>query len=235
MSGKNLNDRIMNIKDNIEDIEKLIEEYKPFIASVVQQHIGRFVEYGVDDELSIGLMAFHESIKKYEIDKGNFLSFARITIKNRLIDYYRKEYKNRNAVTYIEQLKPDDTEEEYDPCPEASIKEYDEQQLSRLRRFELEEIKRELVGWGISFSDVAKSSPKHAKTKRAYLNAIHFIASSPEVLHIMKEKKYLPVEKITKATKIPRKTVERGRNYIIAAVLILTGDYNHIKDYIKWR
>ncbi|MGI6485594.1 MAG: RNA polymerase sigma-I factor [Thermoanaerobacterales bacterium] len=233
MVGENLNDRVMNIKNDTNNIEKMIEEYKPFIASVVQRHIGKFVEYGVDDELSIGLMAFHEAIKKYDISKGNFLTFARIIIKNRIIDYYRKEHQNKCVVTYIEQLKQN--EEDSDPCPEASIKEYKEQELSKLRRFELGEIKKELTKWGISFHDVAKSSPKHASTKKAYLNVIHFIISSPEILSIMKKKKYLPVEKITKTTKIPRKTVERGRKYIIAAVLIMTGDYNHIKDYIQWR
>jgi RNA polymerase sigma factor len=58
---------------------------------------------------------------------------------------------------------------------------------------------------------------------------------SPELIDIIKNKKYLPVEKIAAGLKIPRKRIERGRNYIIAAVLILSGDYQFINEYIKWR
>jgi RNA polymerase sigma factor len=97
------------------------------------------------------------------------------------------------------------------------------------------EMKKELSRWGITFADVARSSPKQESTRKAYLKAANFVINTPEVLNIMKTKRYLPVDKIVSATKIPRKTVERGRNYIIAAVLILSGDYQYIREYIQWR
>ncbi|MDN5302454.1 MAG: polymerase sigma factor [Thermoanaerobacteraceae bacterium] len=234
MTDFSLNQRIINIKDNADEINRLIEEYKPFIASVVEKHIGRYVEYGRDDELSIALMAFHEAVRKYDISRGNFLTFARITIKHRLVDFYRREQKNV-PVVYLE--SPDDEEEEkyWDITFDKSIKEYDERQISELRRWELMEMKKELSRWGITFADVARSSPKQESTRKAYLKAANFVINTPEVLNIMKTKRYLPVDKIVSATKIPRKTVERGRNYIIAAVLILSGDYQYIREYIQWR
>lgn len=231
----NLNDRVIKIKDNKEEIDKLIEEYKPFIASTVESHVGRYIEYGVDDELSIALMAFNEAIEKYDDKRGNFLTFARITIKHRLIDYYRKEQRNQNIYTFVEPLDQDEFEVLSDPYINESIKEYTEEEISRFRRLELSEIKKELEGFGISFADVAKSSPKQRGTRKTYLKAIDFITNSPEVLDIIKTKKYLPVEKICTALKIPRKRIERGRNYIIAATLILSGDYQYINDYIQWR
>jgi RNA polymerase sigma factor len=234
MSDCNLNQKVISIKNNIEEVNRLIQEYKPFIASTVQSYVGRYVEYGVDDELSIALMAFHESIQKYDINKGNFLSFAKITIKHRLIDYYRKEQK-KQAPVYLEQVRDEDEEEVEDLSSDEAIKQFNERQLAEFRRMELEEIKKELARWNITFSDVARSSPKQEGTRAAYLDVINFIMSTPELLEHMKKKKYLPVEKIVKATKIPRKTVERGRNYIVAAVLILSGDYQYIKDYIQWR
>lgn len=232
---QSLNKRVIDIKDNIEGISGLIEEYKPFIASTVESHVGRYVEYGIDDELSIALMAFHEAIKKYDIQKGNFLSFARITIKHRLIDYYRKEQRKNGPVVYIEPSKQQDNEELADLYVSESVKEYTESQINELRRLELQEIKKELTLWGISFSDVAKSSPKQEGTRHTYLMAIEFIMNNPEIISIIKQKKYLPIEKITTALKIPRKRIERGRNYIVAAVLILSGDYQYINEYIKWR
>ena len=234
MSDQSLNERVIYIKGNKEEADGLIQEYKPFIASVVQSHVGRYVEYGIDDELSIALMAFNESIEKYDIAKGNFLSYARMTIKHRLIDYYRRENKNPAKLVSIEQVQSDGNHKE-DLSSDESIKEYHERELGAFRRMELEEIKTELSEWGISFADVAKSSPKQQGTKRAYLDAVKLVVNSPELLDTVKSKRYLPVDKIVKTLKIPRKTVERGRNYIVAAVLILSGDYNYLKDYIQWR
>ncbi|MGI5857939.1 MAG: RNA polymerase sigma factor SigI [Tepidanaerobacteraceae bacterium] len=230
-----LNERVIHIKNNTEEVNRLIEEYKPFIASTVESHVARYVEYGIDDELSIALIAFHEAIKKYDIKKGNFLSFARITIKHRLIDYYRKEQRKNESVVYIEPNKQDDDDELVDIYVSESVKEYTESQISHLRRLELQEIKKELALWGISFPDVAKSSPKQKGTRNTYIKAIHYIMNNPEILNIIKKKKYLPIGKITAALKIPRKRIERGRNYIVAAVLILSGDYQFINEYIKWR
>ncbi|MDK2879717.1 MAG: polymerase sigma factor [Thermoanaerobacteraceae bacterium] len=234
MTDFSLNQRIINIKDNADEINRLIEEYKPFIASVVEKHIGRYVEYGRDDELSIALMAFHEAVEKYDISRGNFLSFARITIKHRLVDFYRREQK-KVPVVYMESPDNEEDENYWDITFDKSIKEYDERQISELRRWELMEMKKELSRWGITFADVARSSPKQESTRKAYLKAANFVINTPEVLNIMKTKRYLPVDKIVSATKIPRKTVERGRNYIIAAVLILSGDYQYIREYIQWR
>lgn len=233
MSDRNLNQRVIYIKENKEEADKLIKEYRPFIATVVQSHVGRYVEYGIDDELSIGLMAFHEAIEKYDIAKGNFLSFARMTIKHRLIDHYRRETKNPVKLLSIEQGNPDDGIEE-DLSVDESIKQYQERELATLRRLEIQEIQKELSQWGISFADVAKSSPKQQGTKKAYMDAVKLVATCPELLDTVKLKRYLPVDKIVKGLKIPRKTVERGRNYIVAAVLIISGDYDYLKDYIQW-
>ena len=139
------------------------------------------------------------------------------------------------SIVYIEPNKQHDDDESIDIYVSESVKEYTEAQISKLRRLELQEIKEELALWGITFSDVAKSSPKQEGTRNTYLKAIQFIMDNPEIAEIIKEKKYLPIGKITSALKIPRKRIERGRNYIVAAVLILSGDYQFVNEYIKWR
>ncbi|ADL08768.1 RNA polymerase sigma factor SigI [Thermosediminibacter oceani] len=233
MSHPSINERVMMIKSNKDEVNRLIEEYRPFIASVVEKYLGRRVEYGIDDELSVAMIAFDEAVQRYDIKKGNFLAFARNVIRSRLVDYYRRERKNRETVMYIVQNQEDE-EYELDISIEESIKKHREEEISEQRRLEILEIKKELEKWGLTFSDVAKSSPKQEGTRRIYLQVIDFIMSSPEILDTIKQKKYLPVDKIVKATKIPRKKIERGRNYIIAAVIILSGDYRYIKEYIKW-
>lgn len=46
-------------------------------------------------------------------------------------------------------------------------------------------------------------------------------------------KKYIPIAEIEKALKISRKKIERLRKYIIAIIIIITGDYYYIKEYIR--
>ncbi|HWR60959.1 MAG TPA: RNA polymerase sigma-I factor [Clostridia bacterium] len=237
MFYKSINERVMKIKDNADEKSIFIEEYKPFIAAAVEKATGRFVSYGQDEELSIGLMAFDEAINHYDQNKGSFLSFAQNVIKKRLIDYYRKEKKHQN-ITYISEYTTgeNDGEEVFDntiAAGEAQSK-YEQEEINRLRRQELVQLKEELSDWGLKLDDVARSSPKHASTKGSYLDIVRYIIDRPELVKRLKTKKYLPVAEIEEGTKLPRKTIERSRNYVVAAVTILTGDYYCIREFIDW-
>ncbi|MDP4092303.1 MAG: RNA polymerase sigma factor SigI [Bacillota bacterium] len=230
MCPLSINERVNTIKNNETEINCLVEEYRQFIASCVQKVTGRYVRYGEDDELSIGLMAFVESVNSYDLEKGNFLSFSQNVIKRRLIDYYRKERKHSNVISINEYLNEED--EEQDLTEGKSLERYSDEELAEYRRLELAELKEELAGWDISFFDLAEASPKHKKTRKEYNEIISFLLSKPNLVNIIKSKKYLPVAEIEKELKIPRKTIERARKYIIAVILILTGDYQYIRNFV---
>ncbi|HYE81365.1 MAG TPA: RNA polymerase sigma-I factor [Clostridia bacterium] len=237
MFYKSINERVMNIKSATDEKNTFIEEYKPFIAAAVEKATGRYVSYGQDEELSIGLMAFDEAIIHYDQQKGNFLSFAQNIIRKRLIDYYRKEKKHQ-AVTYISEYSTEeaDGEEVFDniiTAEEAQSKYY-QGEINQLRRQELLQLKEELSSWGLKLDDVAKSSPKHIGTKNSYLDIVKYIIDKPELVKRIKIKHYLPVSEIEEGTKLPRKTIERSRNYVVAAMIILTGDYYCIREFIDW-
>jgi RNA polymerase sigma factor len=237
MFYESINERVMNIKNIKDEKNAFIEEYKPFIASAVEKATGKYVSYGLDEELSIGLMAFDEAIDHYDRQKGSFLSFAQNIIRKRLIDYYRKEKKHK-AVTYISEYSSEEAfgEDVFENVIAASESQnkYYQDEVNQLRRQEIEELKEELSNWGLKFSDIAKSSPKHASTKNSYLDIVKYIIDSPELVTKIKEKKYLPVAEIEGGTKLPRKTIERSRNYVLAAMIILTGDYYCIREFIDW-
>ncbi len=96
------------------------------------------------------------------------------------------------------------------------------------------QLKTELEKFDLDFNDIAKSSPKHKGTKKSYLDIVKFIIENKEIVDKIKQKKYIPVAEIQMATNLPRKTIERSRNYVIAAVIILTGDYYSLREYIDW-
>jgi RNA polymerase sigma factor len=235
--SETINERVERIRLLKDEKSEFIQEYKPFIASTVEKCVGRYVIYGQDDELSIGLIAFEEAINHYDESKGSFLSFAQNVIKRRIIDYYRKE-KRHQSVIHINDYYPaeEDGENVYDylVTAEQVQGQYFEKEVNDLRKMEIMQLKSELEKFDLDFSDIAKSSPKHKGTKKAYLDIVKFIIENKEVADKIKQKKYIPVAEIQMATNLPRKTIERARNYVIAAVLILTGDYYSLREYIDW-
>ena len=79
--------------------ETFLAEYRTFIRHVASQACFRSLEWGRDDELSEALIAFNEAIDLFVADKGvPFLAYARVLMKRRLIDYYRR-HRLRQAIS----------------------------------------------------------------------------------------------------------------------------------------
>lgn len=229
-----IEDRVEKAKKDPEEANKLIEEYRPFIASTIQKRTGRFLEYGKDDELTIGMLAFKESIDFFDKSKGKFLSFAKHVINLRMIDYYRKTKKERNEIS-LELINQQETENTLDIGTVRSIEEYKKEKDNESRKLEILQFRKELNDWGIQFSDLVKASPKQDKLRSIYKDVAKLIIENEELLNILISTKKLPIREIEKLTDIHRKKIERGRIYIISLIIVLRGDYPYLKEYINWR
>jgi RNA polymerase sigma factor len=228
-----LNLRVMNIKGNAEEKSMLIEQYKPYIALCVERFTKRYVNYGHDDELSIGLIAFDEAIEGYDISRGSFLAFASGVIKRRLIDYVRKEGRQVNVISFSA-VSEDKEGKPIDITYNESIRLHAANEESRMRKLEIEEFVDVLKQWGISLEDLADVSPKQEKTRLLYKQIVQYIINNPEVFQELISKKLLPIIEIQKGMEIPRKKIERARKYIISMVIMITGDFKYIQSYIDW-
>ncbi|NMB98255.1 MAG: RNA polymerase sigma-I factor [Clostridiaceae bacterium] len=231
MESSSINDRVQNIKDNNEDINIFIEEYKPFIASCAVKACGKYLKYGEDDELSIALIAFTESIDAYDASKGNFLTFAQGVIRRRIIDYYRKEKKHIDIVSLNDIHSEND--DDFDLSDRKALEKQQLADLNASRRLEIEEFKRELEKWDINLHDLVKESPKHKSTRDICSKVIKYIISKPETVEFIMQKKYIPLSDLEKSLKLSRKKIERFRKYIIAMIIIATEEYQFLKEYIK--
>jgi RNA polymerase sigma factor len=213
-----LEDRVIEAKGDKEQRNSLISQFKPFIASVIQKRLGRYLEYGRDDELSVGLVAFNEAITTFDKKKGKFLSFARIVITNRLIDHFRKQSRNRTVpLSYDEESEDPLT----DLMNKKSFEDYSYKVEDDERKLEVIEYSQALEDWGISFSQVVKVSPKHENLRREYKKIAKIIAEDPDLLSELERKRRLPIKQIEKIVSIHRKKIERGRIYIIALVVAI--------------
>jgi RNA polymerase sigma factor len=215
---------------NTELQNRIIRDYKPFIAKTVSSVCRRFINEG-DDEFSIGLIAFNEAIEKYSIDKGSsFIAFAELLIKRRVIDYIRKEAKLRTV--HIEEEEEKDTAQTYLDT-KLSMEEFYKQIEQEQRREEIIHYQKVLKEFGISFQELVEQSPKHFDARLNAIKVAKLLAENRELCTKLFEKKQLPIKQLQNMVHLSRKTLERNRKYIIAITIVLTGDYVYLKDYIK--
>jgi RNA polymerase sigma factor len=214
------------------DINEFIMKYKPFIYAVINQYEGSYVTD--EDELStIGMLAFKEAYDTYVLEKGNFYSYAKMVIKSRLIDYFRKEKKYRdNEFIYLnndsfEKLGLDTIESE------EALEKFNMTEENFFRKDEILRLSRELKSYGITFRDLEKITPKKYDLAVKYKKSAEFVVKNRELLKKFIENGRLPATEIENEIMITKKQIDRGRKYIIALILIKKGDYELISEYIK--
>ncbi len=215
-----VNERAIIAKESNEEFERLITEYRPFI-------LGRVYDQGFgsdDDEISVALMAFYEAVKTYKEEKGNFLSYAASVIKYRLIDNRRKLKKSGLHVLKNEE---DGYIDQYTARQQAEIVE-DRQE----RRLEIMDFVNELGGWGMKLEQLAEASPKHKSSKELCGYVLGAMLSDEDLKEQIRKTKKLPVKQIAQKLGVSEKLLERHRRYLIAAYIIHSGGYQHLKDYV---
>ena len=100
---------------------------------------------------------------------------------------------------------------------------------------EIEALTGELSDYDIDFFALATASPRTAKTRTACGEALRAMQTPPPLTDILREKKLLPIKELTKRVSISRKLIDRHRKYLIAASLILSGDYPGLSEYMPVR
>lgn len=225
--------RVYGAKENSMVADELIEDYLPFILSETSKFTGGSAKLGEDDEVSIAMIAFHQAIESYDKKRGTFLGFAATVIKNRLIDYARKESRHQQIIS----LDSPSTQRENSGSLLDTIAEEDNQYLHLdYRSATLEEIKTlvaELEGFGLSLTDIADNSPKQERTLEACQQAVSFCLQHPDIVENIRETGRLPLSRIVKETDLPRKTLERHRRYLLTLLLIYSNGYAIIRGHLK--
>lgn len=218
-----LEERIIISAEDKSERGEIIIEYTNFILSSASRVLKRHITTD-DDAFSVAMIAFDEAMIKFSRDKGSFLSFAAVVIKNRLTDYLRKEMRHSSALPFSS-LSKDDGEGE-----ELSFEVTDTRGSLTDAALEMRFLNHELERYSISLEDIYKSMPTYSSTRTTCMKIAMHIAGSDELYRIVRAKKTLPVKRLMAETGVNEKIFERYRKYIITAVVILRGEYEHIKD-----
>ncbi|MCL4417187.1 MAG: RNA polymerase sigma-I factor [Actinobacteria bacterium] len=218
-----LEQRVIKSKNDNDELNALISDFKPFIASVVQKKVGRYLEYGTDDELSVGLSAFMEAVNSFNFEKGAFLNFSRLVINARVIDFLRKKSKLKTI-----SIDEDSRDELSAVLDKKSMERYMLETEEENRKLEVIEYTSLLKNWNISFNELVRISPKKDTLRQEYKKAALAIINNDNLLNELMRTKRLPVQGIEKILKIHRKKLERGRIYIIAIVLAVLNGLSYL-------
>jgi len=231
---RELDNLIISLKKDPSKYDKIIQEHENAILAYTSKVTGRYITKS-DDEWSIALLAFTQAIENYELDKGAFISFSRLLIKRRLIDYFRSQVKYTTELSIDPILFDTEHDENED---NISIRLAVSDKVSRREendiKLEIQALDQIISEYGFSFFDLTKCSPHAKKTKASCAKAVNYILENQIIIQELRGTRQLPLKIIEKNTKLPRKILERHRKYIIAAVEILSGDYPHLAEYLQY-
>jgi RNA polymerase sigma factor len=215
--------------------QDIIQDNKIFVQQLTSKICKRPVSWN-DDEMSISLIAFNEAINRYaESQNDNFYNFAKVVIHSRLIDYFRKQGRQQMAVS-LDAVTLDADGEEYQTNP-AEIKhswqQYHEQQLVRERMEEIEIYSERLEEFGIYFEELEDASPDRIDARKNLIQLAYQFVEYPHLVDLLEQTKQLPIKQILQFARVSRKTMERGRKYLLALIVILVADdLPHLKSSI---
>lgn len=215
----------MNLKrDNFMCENEFIEEHFPFIIKSISKVTKRYVSIENDEEFSIGILAFHEAMKKHSEDKGPFLPFANLVISSRIKNYLLKENKHRLDPS-LESLKEEGiefSEEMLNPIEDRSH-----------LKDEIKNLKLHISEFGFDFEDLVDDSPKHKKTRENAINLSKKVSEEKPLVDFMYEKKRLPIKRISLQFNVTEKIIKGSKRFIITVIIIFDKNYRNLKLWIK--
>lgn len=231
MNKGNIVAQVLAAQENSQAADGVVRQFLPLIKSETAKFINRSPREGVDDELSIAMLAFHEAILAYDPDKGNFTSFAKLIMRNRLIDYARKENRQVQTISLASQTHEDGLtlEETLNTGHDNVAKHHDQRTAQR----EILEFQQVLAGYDINLTEVAESCPKQERTLQACHKVLAHARANSNLLKQLTRTKKLPLKQLALGSGVDRKTLERHRDYLVAILLAFTNGFDIIRNHLK--
>ncbi len=191
-----------------------------------------------DDEYSVALIAVSEALDKYDEDKGAFWSFATGIMRNRLIDLYRKDSRNRPELS-LDPAAFEGTLEEEDPSFSVQLEIKDKiaegnSEIDYGLRDEILEVTEELKSYNVSFFDLAEHSPKTKSTRELCVKAITAFFIPPPLMEALRRTRLFPAKELMERERVSRKFIDKFRKYLITAAVIIDGDYPGLFEDVKY-
>ncbi|MFT8348420.1 RNA polymerase sigma factor SigI [Clostridium saccharoperbutylacetonicum] len=212
----------LNVDKNT-SINELIENHMPFIIKSISEVTARYVSCENDEELSVGLLGFHEAIERYDNEKGHFLSYAKLVIGSRIKNYLKSENKHQHSSLDDLLDKGVDIKDEY----------FEPKEDNSLLLEQINKLKNEIGSFGFTFEDLVNEAPKQQATRKNAIMLAEQISVEEEFTSFMYLKKRLPITRIVAKFSVTEKVIKRSKKFIISVVIIIDKNFNALKNWIR--
>ncbi len=209
---------------NVNAIEEIYADLMPFCLRVCSKICGRYISEE-DEESSIARLSILEAFDTYDPEKGKIVFYLGRVIRNRVIDFKRREKKRQAISIWDWQNKQNSIEIADNNSIEDIID-------GMARKQEIERFSHILESYDIRFDELAKGSPKHNKTREKAKEIALKIASEGDYRLYLLNNKKLPIKMLEEKEMLSRKLLDRYRRYIIANALIIIHDLSYLKPYV---
>ena len=212
----------LNINENT-DVNELIEKHMPFIIKSISDVTGRYVSCENDEELSVGLLGFHEAIERYDNEKGHFLSYAKLVIGSRIKNYLKSENKHQHS----------SLEDLLDKGLEIKDEYLEEKDDNGILLEEINKLKNEISSFGFTLEDLANEAPKQQATRINAISLSEKISKEEELTSFMYLKRRLPIKRIVLQFSVTEKVIKRSKKFIISVVIIFDKNLRALRNWIR--
>lgn len=212
----------LNINENT-DVNELIERHMPFIIKSISDVTGRYVSCENDEELSVGLLGFHEAIERYDNEKGHFLSYAKLVIGSRIKNYLKSENKHQHS----------SLEELLDKGLEIKDEYLEEKDDNGILLEEINKLKNEISSFGFTLEDLANEAPKQQATRMNAISLSEKISNEEELTSFMYLKRRLPIKRIVLQFSVTEKVIKRSKKFIISVIIIFDKNLRALRNWIR--
>ncbi|MGI6621311.1 MAG: RNA polymerase sigma-I factor [Bacillota bacterium] len=229
--------RVARARDgDIHARDDLIRDYSPFILKTAASSVKRYVVLGEDDEASIALSAFNEAIDAFKSKRPGFLAFAATVIRRRLIDYYRKQSRQREIpYSTMDATGAGRNEQEAFLDPSCLTYTTEDWQAVVERRDDIENWKDTLKQFGLTISQVVQAAPKHQDARERAMYMARCIAKNAKLRRLFFKTRKIPIGEllahVPENMRVSKKTIERQKVYITAVAIAMSGDYPSMEGY----
>ena len=170
------------------------------------------------------MIAFNEAIERYDEERGNFWSFAKLVIESRLKNNLQKNAR-LEAASSLEEMT------------EAGMQIHDDNvkvdKTTSDLRDEIMAFKEELSLFGITFEILAKESPKHRDTRDRAIKIGYKVSDDDVLIEKVYAKRRLPIKDVSRKFEITEKIIKRSKTFILSIAVMFFKKYTNLTIWIK--
>lgn len=222
-------DVIQKIQDGDHALrEQFIADNLPFIKRIVRRATHSFfVEH--EDEYSIALTAYNQAIDHYQVGGDvPFEPYARLLIKNRLLDWFRRQNRTNHEVALSETDADDGI-----PLEERLA---DPHSVDVQQKLECEEamvqLQAQLQQFGLSLPALVAKFPRHQDSRLLCVRLARQLSEDDRLYDQLVKTHRLPGAELSRKSATPLKTIEKNRASIIFLTQLMHSELQTIKTYL---